>query len=558
MRKVKWIFFAYLALVGGLVVALGISVSITSPRDPQTLYSIYEANLRSLDPAICNDTVGSAILSNVYECLYSYRYPAPPYVLFPQLAEEMPKISEDGLTYTIKLRKGIRFYDPGRRAFPKGIGPEMKASDVIHSWKRVANFHLAAPNFSTIFQDKIVGLDDFNKYTESTPREKVDYDRPVEGLQALDDYTLQIKLLRPAPQFIYQLAHGGSAIVSRAGAEIYGEGLKEHPVATGPYIMTEYLQDQRLVFEANPAYRGRPDVDGYAKVSDADRLPKIKRMRYDYFRERIPSWHLFNQKLYDVLERIPKESFDSAVDPETQELTQEMKDKGIKLIKTTEASMYYWGFNFNDKIVGKNKPLRQAMSMAYDRDKFIKVYRNGRGIPMNGPIPPGFPTYDKNFKNPYTTFNLPAARALMQQAQRINGGPLPTLAVLMQDTDSATRQMAEFFSNQMRQIGLTVKPDYATWARFQELVDARETQIFSAGWAADYPDEQTFLMLFYGKFAPPGGVNPCGYVNPEYDKLYEKASVMNASPEREKLYRQMRSEERRVGKECRSRWSPYH
>jgi ABC-type transport system substrate-binding protein len=91
----------------------------------------------------------------------------------------------------------------------------------------------------------------------------------------------------------------------------------------------------------------------------------------------------------------------------------------------------------------------------------------------------------------------------------------------------------------MRQIGLTVKPDYTTWARFQELVDARETQMFSLGWVADYPDEQTFLMLFYGKFAPAGGINSCGYVNPKYDELYEKASVMNPSPERETLYRQM-------------------
>src|SRR5438093_12202485 len=105
MRKVKWIFFIYSGIVLALIAALGVAVSSTSPREPQTLYSIFDSNLRSLDPAICNDTVGSAILSNVYECLYSYRYPAPPYQLFPQLAQEMRKISEDGLTYTIKLRK---------------------------------------------------------------------------------------------------------------------------------------------------------------------------------------------------------------------------------------------------------------------------------------------------------------------------------------------------------------------------------------------------------------------------------------------------------------------
>ncbi|HEV8606119.1 MAG TPA: ABC transporter substrate-binding protein [Tepidisphaeraceae bacterium] len=539
MRKVKWIFFVYVGIVAILTVGLGVSLSISQPRDPQTLYSVYLANLKSLDPAVCNDTVGSAIIANIYECLYGYEYPTKPYKLIPQLAAEMPKVSEDGLTYTIKLKKGVRFYDPQKRAFPDGIGPEMKASDVIHSWKRVANFHLASPNYSTIFQDKIVGLDDFYAYTEKAPKEKVDYDRPVEGLKALDDYTVEIKLVRPAPQLRFQLAHGGSSVVSRKASDLYGEGLNKHPVGTGPYVMTQYLEDQRIIFEANPAYRGRPDVDGFAKLKPEDRLPQIKRVQFDYFREQIPAWLLFQQKYYDLLANVPKESFNQAFNPDTQELWPEMKAKGIKLVKTPEASMYYIGFNFNDKIVGKNKPLRQAMSMAHNRERYIKVYRNGRGIAMNGPIPPGFETYDANYKNPYTTFNLPAARALMEQAIRINGGPIPPMTMLMGDTDSDTRQWAEYLVSEWKEIGLNIRPEYNTWARFQELVDARETQIYQLGWAADYPDEQTYLMLFYGKYAPVGGVNSCAYVNPKYDELYEKASVMEPGPERLKLYREM-------------------
>src|SRR5205814_9554450 len=107
------------------------------------------------------------------------------------------------------------------------------------------------------------------------------------------------------------------------------------------------------------------------------------------------------------------------------------------------------------------------------------------------------------------------------------------------DTDTEARQRAEYFVSEMRQIGLDIKVEYNTWARFQELVDARETQLFDLGWLADYPDEQTYLMLFYGKFAPVGGVNSCGYVNPNYDKLYEKAAVMPRTPQRDELYRQM-------------------
>src|SRR6266568_1942553 len=137
MRKVKWIFFIYIAIVALLTIGLGVSLSITPPRDPQTLYNVYLANLKSLDPAVCN-----AIIGNVYECLYGYEYPVKPYKLYPQLAADMPKVSEDGLTYTIHLKKGIHFQDPEKLALPDGVGPEMKAPDVIYSWKRVANFHI--------------------------------------------------------------------------------------------------------------------------------------------------------------------------------------------------------------------------------------------------------------------------------------------------------------------------------------------------------------------------------------------------------------------------------
>src|SRR5688572_5410660 len=144
MRKVKWIFFAYLALIAILTVVFAVARSMSPPRDNQTLYNIYIANLKSLDPAVANDVPTVELITHVYECLYGYEYPVKPYKLVPLLASEMPEVSDDGLTYTIKLKKGIRFYDPEKRAFPDGIGPEMKASDVIYSWKRVANFHLAS------------------------------------------------------------------------------------------------------------------------------------------------------------------------------------------------------------------------------------------------------------------------------------------------------------------------------------------------------------------------------------------------------------------------------
>jgi ABC-type transport system substrate-binding protein len=194
-----------------------------------------------------------------------------------------------------------------------------------------------------------------------------------------------------------------------------------------------------------------------------------------------------------------------------------------------------------DPIIGKNKPLRQAMSMAFDRDKYIQIYLNGRGVPAQGPIPPGFPTYDPNFVNPYSAFNLDAARAKLKEAESINGGPIPELTLTQGDTSTEAREDSEYFETQMAQIGLKIHLEYNTWARFQELVDAKQLQMFGFGWVADYPDEQTFWQLFYSKNAGPGGMNSTNYSNPEFDKLYEQSMVMDPSPRRDAIYKKMQA-----------------
>jgi oligopeptide transport system substrate-binding protein len=210
----------------------------------------------------------------------------------------------------------------------------------------------------------------------------------------------------------------------------------------------------------------------------------------------------------------------------------------MTLKKEPYPAIWFYGFNMEDPIVGKNKPLRQAISMAFDRQKYIDLFANGRGQPAIGPIPPGFPIFDPNLKNPYTAFNVEGARAKLTEAESINGGAIPTLRFLLPGTDTVYRQMGDFMNQQMAQIGISLNVEYVTWARFQEMIDAKQAQMYALGWVADYPDEQTFLQLFYSKNAAPGP-NSANYSNPAYDALYEKASVMNPGPERDELYRQM-------------------
>lgn len=541
MRFMKWIFFGYLALVVLLIGGLAFAFAKAPARDPDTFYTTYVANLKSLDPAEVNDVETSNIVGNIFETLYNYRYGVQPYTVYPQVASAMPNISDDHLTWTIPLRKGIRFYDPWKKVYRDGKGPEIKAKDFIFAWKRVANFGLGnTAQYSQMFEGNIEGLDEWWNYTKdcTLKHKKIDWDTPVAGWTALDDYTIQIKLTKPFPQLMYYLAYLGTAAVSRDAAETLGDDFKKYPIGSGPFAMHEHLPEQRIILEANPLYRGLPDVDGYAAVAPADKLPHMKHIQVDYFPEPVPAWLLFKQGLFDN-SAIPRDAFNKAISISTGNLTQEMQNDGIVLNKLEIPEIFYTGFNMQDPIVGRNKPLRQAMSMAYDRDTYIKIYVNGRGTVASGPIPPGFSTYDPKRVNPFTQFNLDAARAKVKEAEVINGGPIPELTLLIGGTETQMRQNAEFFVSQMAQIGVKVKFQLNTWARFQEMVDDKQAQLFGLGWSADYPDEQTFLQLFYSKNAGRGGVNSVNYSNPDYDKLYEQAIVMDPSPTRDDLYRKM-------------------
>jgi oligopeptide transport system substrate-binding protein len=544
MRKIKWIFIAYVSFVMLAIAGIAIAFNAAPPRDPDTYYSSYGAAVKTLDPAENNDTMGSQILGYVFEGLYNYKYGVYPYALFPELASAMPAVSADGLTMTIPVRHGIHYYDPEKAIWPDGVGPEITAADFVYSFKRVCDFNLPNPNYSFVYQDHFAGLEDWWKYTKAHPK-SVDYDRPVEGFTAPDRYTLQLKFTQPYPQMVYNLVNNPCAPVCRAIAEHYGDKIRLHPVGSGPYALKRNLRDQQILLTANPIYRGRPDVDGGAVVAEADRLPKMKRVQLDYFEEELPVWIMLMQGLFDV-GSIPKDTYSSAVQG-GGDLTPEMVKKGIVLNKYSDPSTSYIGFNCSDPVLGKNKALRQAISTGFDRKAYIDKFLNGRGISAIGIIPPGFPTYDENRVNPYTVYNLDRAKQLMQEAVKINGGPIPKLSMLFRGTDTTERQNGEFYTEQFEKLGIELDCEYVDFARYQEKVDSRQTQLFDAGWSSDYPDEQDFLQLLYGKNSGPGQLNATVWINPEFDKLYDQSAVMSDTPERRQIYLKM---EKIVEEDC--------
>jgi ABC-type transport system substrate-binding protein len=374
----------------------------------------------------------------------------------------------------------------------------------------------------------------------------VNYFREIEGLKTLDDYTVIIKLKRPWPQLIDNLmADVRSAPMAKEAVDYYGKDILAHPVGTGPFKLGVWQRATYIELVRNPSFRGEtyptegePGDKEAGLLDDAGKMmPFADKVVWTIIEESQPAWLLFLQGKLDA-RAIPKDNWDEALTA-TNELTPKMKQLNIRLFTFKDPSTFYLGFNMQDPILGKNKPLRQAINYAIDRETFNKLFFNNGYDIAYGVIPPVMASYNPDIKNMgFSRYDPQKSKELLVEAEKINGGKIPTLTIALQGTDTFYRQYGSFLQRQLNAIGLEVEVEYMDWPTFQDKVNKRQVQMFAAGSGATIPDAQDLLSSFYSKFWSPG-FNSCNYLNPEFDRLYEEAEVMLDSPERIKLYQKM-------------------
>jgi ABC-type transport system substrate-binding protein len=432
------------------------------------------------------------------------------------------------------------------KCFPGGKGRELKARDFVYALKRVANIKNLSENWA-MFYDKIVGLDEFREYTKSCKSaQDVDYSREVEGLQTPDDYTLVIKLKRPWPQLVgTALADRVTAPIAKEAVDFYGRDIVSHPVGTGPYKLKEWRRGSYIELVRNENFRGEaypsegePGDAEAGYLDDAGKtMPFIDKIIWTIIEEHQPAWFLFLQGKLDA-SVIPKDNYNEAI-TETIELTPAMKQRNIHLRKFIDPSTFWLGFNMQDPVLGKNKPLRRVISYAIDRQKFIELFTNNRDKVAHGFVAPLMDSYDSEIKKyGYASYDPKKARELLKEAREIYGGELPELRIAMPGTSTWDRQFGQFLKRHINAVGLEVEVEYMDWPTYQEKLNTKSTQMFASGVRASIPDAEDFLGLFYSKNWSPGS-NKFNYSNPEFDKLYEKVAVMSTSLERLQLYRKM-------------------
>ena len=533
------IFKAALGLVAVAVFVTGCTKKRFDENDT-TINIAIPANVKGLDPITTNDLYSGMVVAQVYEGLLQYNYLKRPYTLEPKLADGMPTISKDGLTYTFKIKKGVKFQD--NAAFKDGKGRDITAQDFIYSWKRLADPRNASEGF-WIFDGKIKGL---NEWASAVKGEKANYDTPIEGLTAADPQTLIIKLTGVYHQLSYVMAMQFTSVVAKEAVEKYGKEIINNPVGTGPFMLEksgDWVRNSKITLKKNPTYRqdlypteGEKGDAEKGLLADAGKpMPFAEKLTFTEIVEDQPRWQNGLKGNFDYF-TIPKDNFENAV--KDNKIAPDLAAKGMGLDISVAQSTSYTGFNMVDPIFAKNKYLRQAMSKAFDSQTYITKFLNGRGIVAQSPVPPGIDGYDDTYKNINAKFDVPAAKELLAKAGFPEGKGLPELQFEAM-SDSTARQGAEFFTQNMAAIGVKMRINSNTWPQFQEKLKGQKFQVYSMAWMADYPDAQNFFQLFYSKNKSPGP-NDMAFANAEFDKVYDTALKLPPGAERTKLYVKLR------------------
>jgi len=241
---------------------------------------------------------------------------------------------------------------------------------------------------------------------------------------------------------------------------------------------------------------------------------------------------------------IPRETVESVITP-GKDLTDKWKKKHIYLNKSWSPSVYWIAFNMNDKVIGASKSLRQALCLAYDVESYIKVLFNDRGKRALNTVPSSISGHKEIGAGPYYRFDVEAARKKVEQAKaelKAKGlldanGKIPQLTLDMPRGARATLY-GEFHKQQFRKIGIRLKIVYSDWSTLQQKVANSQSQMYTMGWHADYPEAENFFQLYYTKNIKKG-TNNTHYSDPDFDKWYKASRRMSESPQRMALYVKM-------------------
>jgi len=460
--------------------------SRTAAAESNVLRYAIPTNPTTLDPAIVQDGDTIDLLHQMYESLVGWNEQNE---VVGHLAESW-EITPDAKVFTFKMRQGVKFQN----------GREVEAGDVKWSIERACNPKMASTTCTAYLGD-VVGVQEVfdGKATE------------VSGIEVLDKGTIRFTLKQPAPYFLGKLSYLVSAALPKESVPADRQINKaEEAVGTGAYKLTKYEDKQLAILEPNAEYwGGKPTLTKIERpvIIDAElRLTKFRNGELDIL----------------LMQR--------------QDLAGVESDAKLKpmIEYQNRAAIYYIGMNQTKYAPFKDKRVRQAFTMAVDREKITKELLGGVYPAAETIVPPGIPGHREKGKG--FTYNVEAAKKLLAEAGYPDGKGMPALDISFQQGKPDIKTVAEGVAGMIKaNLGVEVRAQPMEWGKYLEEYNAKNQVFYHMRWSADFYDMQNFLSHMLTTNGPE---NKFGYSNPEYDRLCNLADTTVAMEQRIPLYQQ--------------------
>ncbi|MBC7481177.1 MAG: bicyclomycin resistance protein [Rhizobacter sp.] len=541
-------------LAGLLCTALSSQAQPTVAPTQKVLRYAFEVAETNLDPARILDLYSRTLTPHIFEGLYTYDHLARPVKVKPLTADGMPQASADFRVWTIKIKPGIFFADDP--AF-RGKKRELVAQDYVYSFKRFADPANKSPSWTGLEPEGLVGLAELRQVALDT-KQPFAYDREIEGVRALDRYTLSFNLKAPRPRFYENLASGDLfGAVAREVIEFYGEQAEAHPVGTGPFKLVQWRRSSFLAFERNPGFRemvydaqpAADDAEGQALLArfKGRRLPMVDRVEISIIEEDQPRWLSFVNGEADLAYRVGYQFVSQAMP--LGKVAPNLAKRGIQGYQIIEPASNYLFFNMEDPTVGgygaDKVALRRAIGLGMDTRTEINYAYNGQGTVAESALLPFTSAADPHYKSEWGDYDPARAKALLDlygYVDRDGDGwrdmPDGTPLVLRTATqsDQRSRKISEVMERNMTALRIRSTSSVAQWPENLKAARAGKLPIWTLGSSADAPDAIGALARYDSRQI--GGQNMARFKLPAFDALYDRLQLIADGPEREALFAQ--------------------
>ncbi len=394
----------------------------------------------------------------------------PPSLTVKPGAAERWEISPDRRTYTFYLRRDGAWSD----------GRPLTAHDFVFSWTRVLDPQTGSRYAGHLY--RILNGQEFNEGKVKDPAQL--------GVRAVDDYTLEVRLVEPVPYFLQLTAYYTFFPIPAHVVKKFGTAWTEvsHIAGNGPFLLVEHHPNARLEFARNPRYWNAANV----------RLERVIAYSVD---NNYTSANMYKAGMVDML---PSNYFPVEYLPYLRAQFRDMKSFPIL------ASYYY---NYNVTRPPLDNPLvRRALALAVDRRAITDELMRGGQVPASHMVPLGFAEY------PYPKgpdFDPQEAARLLAEAGYPNGAGFPPVEILFNTLDMHHKIAQAIQQMWVTHLNIRVTLRNEEWASYLKSMNNLEFDLLRRGWIADYPDPSTFNELFEST----SGNNNTGWKNPEYDRL---------------------------------------